>query len=202
MKIIIAISIVIITGIVIILIKKKLGKPIIINKVICDEYITTPIVLEPTRVYKDKDIVFRYNLHFCKLNKKYVQNPKKSYKTDRKAILFEEYHVALGSEDVSPTLISVEPIIIKNNSRIDLNFGTDLVIISSNNYYRCKTKSRQEIRPNKDNYGDSAKESQIEIYIGEKKYYTRAGGIVGKVVATYADYYYEKRDTINKDDKA
>ena len=68
----------------------------------------------------------------------------------------------------------------------------ELVVRNNNNYYRCKIRNRQEIRPNKDNYGDSAKDSQIEIYIGEKRYYTKARGIVGKIVATYADYYYEK----------
>jgi hypothetical protein len=200
MKIIIAISI-IITGIVIILLNKRFRNPIIINKVICDEFITTPIILEPTLVSWDKDIVFRYNLHFCKLNKKFIQNPRKTYKTDRKTVLFEEYHVALGSEDASPILIAVEPIIVKNHSRMDLSFGMELVVRNNNNYYRCKIRNRQEIRPNKDNYGDSAKDSQIEIYIGEKRYYTKARGIVGKIVATYADYYYEKRNTGNKDNR-
>ena len=194
--IIVGISIALIIG-TIILIKNKFIKSIVVNKVICDEYITTPIVLEPTHVSEDKDIVFRYNLHFCKLNKEYVQNPKKIYKTTN-SVLFEEYHIALGTEDLPPVLIAVEPIIIKKDSRLRFQAGLDLVVISNGNYYRCKTKITQDIEPGKEHYGDSARKSQIEIYIGEKKYYIRAYNIVGKVIATYADFYYEQRDTSNK----
>lgn len=190
------ISIVLIIG-TIILIKNKFIRSIVINKVICDEYITTPIVLEPTYVPEDKDIVFRYNLHFCKLDKEYVQNPKKIYKSTN-SVLFEEYHIALGTEDLPPVLIAVEPIIIKKDSRLRFQAGLDLVVISNGNYYRCKTKITQDIEPGKEHYGDSARKSQIEIYIGEKKYYIRAYNIVGKVIATYADFYYEQRDTSNK----
>lgn len=194
--IIVIISITFIIGI-IILIKNRFIRSIVINKVICDEYITTPIILEPTYVSEDKDIVFRYNLHFCKLDKEYVQNPKKTYKTTN-SVLFEEYHVAIGTEDLPPVLIAVEPIIIKKDSRLRLQAGLELVVLTNGNYYRCKTRTTQDIEPHKEHYGDSARKSQLEAYIGEKKYYIRAYTIVGKVIATYADFYYEQRDTSNK----
>ena len=161
-----------------------------INKVICDEFVRSPLYLKPTIIPDDKNIVVRHNLALCPLDKAYLQNPGKfsKYKGEYKILLFEEYHVVNAEDEDKPTLITVKPIHIGRYTDLDIPEKTRLIIKWKSNYYSCITAGDVFIR------GDSyynAKTYEVGIYIGKEYYKINAERIVGRVEKTYADYYYE-----------
>lgn len=161
-----------------------------INKVICDEFVRSPLFLQPVVISSEKNVVIRHNLALCPLDKAYIQNPGKfsKYKGEYKIILFEEYHVAVAEDEDKSALITVRPIAINSRTSLDIPAKTKLVVKWKSNYYSCINAGDLYLRG--DSFND-AREVEVGIYIGKEYYKMAAKRIVGRIENTYADYYYE-----------
>lgn len=161
----------------------KNEKEIKVEKVICEDCFDCTLLLFPTIIPKNKNIVVRHNLSFHTLDNKSIGNPPKPKGKD---LLFEKYCPENESSD--KTLIIASPITIVIG-KVHIDRGVKLIFRRQCNYYLGEVAKEIDLGEwTVRNEGTSIK---IPVIIAGQQRNIKLSSIVAQVREIFADWHYE-----------